>query len=96
MLLSAEDVEAIARRTVELLQAERPTTFKLVGARELAEQLGVSLDFVYGHATQLGAVRLGGGLKPRIRFDVDTARKALEASRRHPRGRPRKDGAGRR
>jgi hypothetical protein len=96
MVLSAEDVEAVARRTVELLQAERPTAFKLVGARELADQLGVSVDFVYGHTTELGAVRLGSGRRARIRFDVDTARTALEASRRHPRGRPRKDGATRR
>jgi hypothetical protein len=96
MVLSAEDVEAVARRTVELLGGDRPSAFALVGARELAALLGVSVDYVYGHSTQLGAIRLGGGRKARIRFDVDVARRALDESRRRPPGRPRKDGAERR
>ena len=96
MVLSAEDVEAVARRTVELLRGERPTTFSLVDARELSTLLGVSVDYVYGHSTQLGAVRLGSGRRARIRFDVEAARRALDESRRRPPGRPRKDGAGRR
>jgi hypothetical protein len=40
MVLSADDVEAVARRTVELLRGERPTTFTLVDARQLADQHG--------------------------------------------------------
>jgi hypothetical protein len=91
--LSAEDVEAVARRTVELLRNERPATFALVDARELAEQLGVNVSFVYDHAAELGAIRLGNGQKARIRFDVERAREALDASRRRRRGRPRKVGA---
>lgn len=51
----------------------------LVDARQLAEDLGVSLDYVYAHATELGAMRLGPGPKARIRFDLDRARGALEA-----------------
>jgi len=86
--LSAEDVEAVARRTVELLRDDRPSTFALIDARELAGQLGVSVDYVYEHATQLGAIRLGNGRRARIRFDLATARDALEATRRRPRGRP--------
>jgi len=39
----------------------------------------VSLDYVYAHATELGAMRLGPGPKARIRFDLDNARRALEA-----------------
>jgi hypothetical protein len=93
MVLSPEDVEAVARRTVELLNGARPSTFKLVGARELAGRLGVSVDYVYGHAAQLGAVRLGGGQRPRIRFDVETARRALEDGRGHPRSQSRRHGA---
>jgi hypothetical protein len=46
MFLSPEDVEAVARRTVELLNGAGPSTFKLVGARELADRLGVCLDNV--------------------------------------------------
>ena len=93
MTLSAEDVEAVARRTVELLRGERPATFALVDARELADRLGVHPSFVYAHATELGAMRLGTGRKARIRFDVDRARQALDARRRRSPGRPRKSGA---
>ena len=93
MVLSADDVEAVARRTVELLRGERPSTFALVDARELANRLGVHPSFVYAHATELGAMRLGNGRKARIRFDVDRARQALDARRRRSPGRPRKGGA---
>ncbi len=82
--LTAGDVEAIAdaiaERVAEIVGA-RSMTFGLVDARELAEQLGVSIDFVYAHATELGAMRLGSGPKARIRFDLDEARRALEARR---------------
>jgi hypothetical protein len=96
MVLSAEDVEAVARRTVELLRGDRPSAFTLVDARELAAVLGVSVDYVYSHSTRLGAVRLGSGRRARIRFDVDMARRALDESRRRSNARPRKDDAGRR
>lgn len=83
----------MARRTVELLRGDRPAAFALVDARELAIALGVSVDYVYAHAAQLGAIRLGNGRRARIRFDVDTARGALEAGRQRPRARPQSNGA---
>jgi pantoate kinase len=81
-MLTSRDVEAIAeataRKVVEI--AREPTkTFGLVDARELAGELGVSLDYVYAHAAELGAMRLGLGPKARIRFDLHRARQALEA-----------------
>jgi hypothetical protein len=94
--LSEGDVEAIAEATARKLVefvGERGRTFGLVGPRELAEGLGVSLDYVYAHATELGAMRLGSGPKARIRFDLDRARQSLEARRtaRPPEGgRPRR------
>jgi len=69
--------DAIAHKVAELV-ATRSTTFGFVEARELAEELGVSIDYVYAHATELGAVRLGSGPKARLRFDLDSARRALE------------------
>ena len=63
--------------------SERRRAVALVDARQLARDLGVSLDYVYAHATELGAMRLGSGPKARIRFDLDRARQVLEA-----RGRP--------
>ncbi len=85
-VLTDGDVEAIAEATAARLAeivSGAPGSFALVDARQLARDLGVSLDYVYAHATELGAMRLGSGPKARIRFDLDRARQALEA-----RGRP--------
>jgi hypothetical protein len=55
-ILTASDVEAIAdataRKLAEIVDA-RSTTFGLVDARELARELGVSIDYVYARATEL-------------------------------------------
>ena len=91
-ILTAGDVEAIAeataRKVVEIVRAPS-TTFGLVDARVLAEELGVSIDYVYAHAGDLGAMRLGSGAKARIRFDLDRARRALEVPTRRPNGKRR-------
>lgn len=49
----------------------------LVSAVALASELGVSRAFVYEHAVELGAVRLGDGPRARLRFDAEVARAAL-------------------
>lgn len=68
--VESELVEAIARRVVELLRAEEPQgrSARLVDAATLARELGVERDWVYVHAEQLGAIRLGGP-HGRLRFD---------------------------
>jgi hypothetical protein len=85
--LTVADVEAIAeataRKVVEIVSPPAGTTYALLSARELARELGVSLDYVYSHAGELGGMRLGSGRRARIRFDLDRARRALE-SPRHP------------
>jgi hypothetical protein len=43
----------------------------LVDAACVAEHLGVSRGFVYAHAVELGARRLGSGPKARLRFDLE-------------------------
>ena len=92
-ILSDGDVEAIAEATAARLAeivSAAPGTFALVDARQLARDLGVSLDYVYAHATELGAMRLGSGPKARIRFDLDRARQALEARTGRTNGRRRR------
>jgi hypothetical protein len=87
-VLTDGDVEAIAEATgarVADLVASAPT-FALLDARQLARDLGVSLDYVYAHATELGAMRLGSGPKARIRFDLERARQALERRARRSNG----------
>jgi hypothetical protein len=43
----------------------------LVDAACVAEHLGVSRGFVYAHAVELGARRLGSGPRARLRFDLE-------------------------
>lgn len=66
--LSESSIEAIATRVAELLES-RPTGPGLVDAAELARRLGVTRSWVYENATKLGAIRLGSGSAPRLRFD---------------------------
>ena len=76
--LTARDwllVDAIAARVIDLLRGE-PQRSSLVDARRLADALGVDRSWVYEHADELGAIRVGSGPKPRLRFDRD---RALEA-----------------
>jgi hypothetical protein len=72
-----ELVERIALRVVQLLkECEQPNADGLVDAATLARLLGVSRATVYEHAERLGAVRLGDGGRPRMRFDVELALEA--------------------
>lgn len=83
-------VEAIARRVVELLQeAEQAGPVKLTDAATLASELGVERDWIYEHAEELGAIRLGGP-RGRLRFDRDVVRERLhERAKPPPTGRRR-------
>jgi hypothetical protein len=76
--LDDEDIEAIAHRVSELLN-QRPTSARLVDPATLARILGVERDWIYAHATQLGAIRLGGPTG-RLRFDPNHALQALRPS----------------
>lgn len=44
----------------------------LWSAGRVAAHYGVAVRFVYQHADELGCVRLGGGVRPRLRFDPKT------------------------
>ncbi len=72
-------MEAIARRVVELIRSDGDphTGHRLVDAATLAADLGVERSWVYAHRDELGAIQLGTGSKPRLRFDLATAREAL-------------------
>jgi hypothetical protein len=78
------DLEALADlvavRVAELM-ADRPSpaaAAALVSATEVARRFGVTADWVREHADELGAVRLGGGPRPRLRFDPERVAEALE------------------
>jgi hypothetical protein len=78
--LDAASVEAVARRVVELIRSEgdSPGGRRLVDAATLAAQLGVERSWVYTHRAELGAIQLGSGSKPRLRFDVEVARRSRQ------------------
>ena len=69
-----ELVDRVALRVVELLDERRPTTHpRLVDVADLAEILGVSPDTIYRHQAALGVVKVGSGLRPTLRFEVERA-----------------------
>ena len=45
---------------------------RLAAAGRVAEHYDVAIRFVYQHADELGCLRLGGGVRPRLRFDPIT------------------------
>lgn len=52
----------------------------LVDAAAVAEYLGVAREWVYEHAAELGARRLGTGPRARLRFSLDEVDAALTCS----------------
>jgi hypothetical protein len=76
--LDPQAIEAIARRVVELLDRRGLSGgADLVDAAGLARRLGIERSWVYTHAIELGAVKLGAGRKPRLRFDPQVAARML-------------------
>jgi hypothetical protein len=75
--LDASTIEAIAHRVAELVATRSQRGNDLLTVGEVADQLGVSRAWVYENADQLGVIRLGGGTRPRLRFDPDAVRERL-------------------
>jgi len=94
--LTPEAIEQIAHRVAELLRhdpsdgaASTPgMSARLVDASQLARQLGLTRAWVYEHANELGAITLGDGPRPRLRFDPEIAAQALHARQRTEPARP--------
>jgi hypothetical protein len=51
-----------------------------VSPAQLADWLNVERSYVYEHAAELGAMRLGSGPKARLRFDLDEVRRLISCS----------------
>jgi hypothetical protein len=75
--LSEAQLDQLADRIADRLRASSPPVHRLVDAQRLADALGVRRATVYEHADELGAIRLGGGSKPRLRFDLEKAQEAF-------------------
>jgi len=70
--LGEPELELLARRVAELV-GPRPTD-RLIDVREAAALLGVSRDYIYAHAEELGVIRVGSGRRARLRFDPGVLR----------------------
>lgn len=75
-LSNAPLVEAVARRVVELLREEAG---EALPASEIARRFGLSRAWVYAHADDLAAVRIGTGPRPRLRFYPSRVSRYLDA-----------------
>jgi hypothetical protein len=65
--------EAVARRGGGLSSDRTPRGERLLTAAQLAECLGVEVNWVYRHKTALDVLPLGSGPKPRLRFPEKVA-----------------------
>ena len=94
MTLDDEDIEQIARRVAQLIDtAHAHPGPRYVDAGDLARMLGIERHWVYAHARELGAIRLGGP-RGRLRFDVGRVAEAL--GRPDAASRPARPGSSRR
>lgn len=77
--LDDASVEAIARRVVELMDGGQGSK-DWIDAAEVARRLNVSRDYVYEHANDLDAVRIGSGPRARLRFEAAKVAARLRCS----------------
>lgn len=87
--LAQESIDALATRLAELLggalrepvpAVESPK--KMLSAAEVSRRWSISRRWVYDHAEELGARRMGSGSRPRLRFDADEVAARIGAPRR--------------
>lgn len=82
--LDPEAIELLALRISELLAENlgvRPSTSRagrMLSAAEVSEWWGLRRGWVYQHADELGAVRVGDGERPRLRFDPERVAERLD------------------
>ena len=79
MTLSAEEIEAIAVRTAELLKQPQSPLPELVDTAEVARSVKMSEDWVRAHAAELGGIRTGASKHTALRFDPLDVAAGMEA-----------------
>jgi len=79
--LDPATIEAIAVRVIELLERRSVDVPVRVDANEIARRFSLSRSWVYEHAADLGAVSIGTGSRPRLRFNVRSVADALAPPR---------------
>lgn len=79
--LTDADVEAVARRVVEILVEDSVPAVSYLDTATVARMYSVGEDWVRAHAAELGALRVGDGPKGPLRFHVDRVAAAMERRR---------------
>lgn len=77
--------DAVVARIIDVIRIEGLIARAGVGlrwldAQEVAARLGVSREWVYEHADELGARRIGSGRRPRLRFPAQSLDRPANAS----------------
>jgi predicted DNA-binding transcriptional regulator AlpA len=77
--------EAVAARVVDLIRREEllsraGAAQQWLDAQEVARRLGVSREWVYEHADELGGARIGRGPRPRLRFPAPSLNHPADGS----------------
>lgn len=92
LTLTDDQLDVLADLVAERLSANAAPSPSggLVDAQTVAAALGVSRDWVYDHADQLGGVKVGDGDRPRWRFDLERARNAWQPAGEPERAKPRR------
>jgi hypothetical protein len=75
--LAPDQLDELADLIAARLRCDQPVG--LVDAMTVAKALGMKAGWVRENAAELGAVRLGDGPKPRLRFDLEKATAAWAA-----------------
>ena len=73
MIEAEEMARALLPVLRELIEEEAQRLPRIVTADELADYLKTTRQVIYNNADQLGAIRLGDGERPRLRFRLDCA-----------------------
>ena len=66
--MTTDELDDVARRVASRL-GRAALWPELLTAAQVASRFGVARSWVYAHAHELGAIRLGNGPRPRLRFD---------------------------
>lgn len=78
LVLDPGQLEELAALVAERLAGRRPGG--LVDVHVVAGYLGVEAEYVYAHAVELGARRLGTGPRARLRFSLDDVDAAISCT----------------
>jgi predicted DNA-binding transcriptional regulator AlpA len=85
--LSPESIDALADALASRFESPEAPPRRLLDARQVAQLLGVSREWVYDHQDELGVQRLATDettQRPRLRFDAERVESWLTRGDRRP------------